>query len=83
MLKNETYRHELKYQISMADYFAMRQRLRLVMKSDGHTREDGKYTIRSIYFDNSDDKVLREIITMIFHFSYWKKRSNGTVSAGK
>lgn len=62
MLKNETYRHELKYQISMADYFAVRQRLRPVMKSDGHTGEDGKYTVRSIYFDNSDDKVLREKI---------------------
>lgn len=60
MPKNETYRHELKYQISIADCFAIRQRLRPVMKPDEHTGEDGKYTIRSIYFDNSDDKALRE-----------------------
>lgn len=39
-----TYRHELKYQISMADCFAIRQRLRPVMKPDEHTGEDGKYT---------------------------------------
>ena len=60
MPKNETCRHELKYQISIADCFAIRQRLRPVMKPDEHTGEDGKYTIRSIYFDNSDDKALRD-----------------------
>ncbi|MDO4620981.1 MAG: polyphosphate polymerase domain-containing protein [Lachnospiraceae bacterium] len=54
------YRHELKYQISYADYLAIRQRLRPVMKSDPHTDADGRYTIRSIYFDNVDDKALRE-----------------------
>ncbi len=60
--KNETYRHELKYRISLADYYAIRQRLRPVMKPDEHTRADGRYVIRSIYFDNVDDKALREKI---------------------
>ena len=36
-----SYRHELKYQISPADYYALRQRLRAVMKRDPHTRADG------------------------------------------
>lgn len=57
-----TYRHELKYQIGVADYLAIRQRLRPIMKSDSHTGADGRYTIRSIYFDNIDDKALREKI---------------------
>ncbi len=60
MLKKETYRHELKYQIHYADYLAVRQRLRQVMKPDGHAGADGRYVIRSIYFDNADDKALRE-----------------------
>ena len=60
--KNETYRHELKYRISLADYYAIRQRLRPVMKPDEHTRADGRYVIRSIYFDNVHDKALREKI---------------------
>lgn len=47
-----SYRHELKYQISPADHHALRQRLRAVMKRDPHTRADGLYTIRSVYFDN-------------------------------
>jgi hypothetical protein len=54
------YRHELKYQISLADYYALRQRLRTIMKSDPHTGADGRYQIRSIYFDNFRDKALRE-----------------------
>ena len=32
------------------------------MKPDEHTRADGRYVIRSIYFDNVHDKALREKI---------------------
>lgn len=60
MEEEKHYRHELKYQIPYADYLAMRKGLGLIMKTDPHTREDGTYRIRSIYFDNSDDKALRE-----------------------
>ena len=56
------YRHELKYQISKADHYALRQRLKNVMKRDPHTRQDGLYVIRSVYFDNFRDKALREKI---------------------
>ena len=62
MRKDEIYRHELKYRISMADYLAVRQRLRPVMKRDEHAGETGRYVVRSIYFDNADDKALREKI---------------------
>ena len=54
------YRHELKYTIPCADYLALRGRLRKIMATDPHTDSSGKYRIRSIYFDNSDDKALRE-----------------------
>ena len=60
--KSEAFRHELKYRIRPADYYAIRQRLRPVMKPDEHTRADGRYLIRSIYFDNVQDKALREKI---------------------
>ena len=56
------YRHELKYQISFADYLAIRQRVLPIMKVDKNTDDDGRYFIRSIYFDNIDDKALREKI---------------------
>ena len=54
------YRHELKYSISLADRMALVQRLRPLMQRDPHTDETGRYTIRSVYFDNYKDKALRE-----------------------
>lgn len=60
MVENARYRNELKYTIDYADYLALRQRLRPIMSRDTHVRADGCYTIRSIYFDNFSDKVLRE-----------------------
>ncbi len=53
-------RHELKYEIAYTDYLAMRGRLKMIMSTDPHVMEDGRYRIRSIYFDNSEDKALRE-----------------------
>ncbi len=54
------YRHELKYRISAADYFAIRQRVRCLMKRDPHADENGIYRIQSLYFDNYRDKALLE-----------------------
>ena len=59
---NGTYRHELKYQINYADYCGLSKRLKLIMKTDCHANDDGLYKISSIYFDNYNDKVLREKI---------------------
>lgn len=53
------YRHEWKHEISLSDRIALRQRLRAVARPDGHAR-DGRYSIRSLYFDNLADKALRE-----------------------
>ena len=55
------YRHELKFEITYFDYLNMRNRLKAVMQSDPHT-VNGKYLIRSIYFDNYRDKALLEKI---------------------
>ena len=54
-----TYRHEQKIEISFGDLLALRARLRAVMKPDSHAT-DGRYAIRSLYFDNDRDKALRE-----------------------
>lgn len=55
------FRHELKQEISYIDMLALRQRLKAVMKNDSHAT-NGKYEIRSLYFDNLNDKALREKI---------------------
>ncbi len=53
------YRHEWKHELNAADLLILRSRLRAVMESDPHA-VDGKYHIRSLYFDNPEDKALRE-----------------------
>ncbi len=56
------FRHEKKHSINYGDYVALRNRLRIVAKPDSNVGCDGTYRIRSLYFDNIDDKVLREKI---------------------
>ena len=53
------FRHELKQEILYADMLALRHRLKAVMQKDPHAT-DGRYEIRSLYFDNMNDKALRE-----------------------
>ena len=53
------YRHEWKHEINWSDLLAIRARLLAVADPDSHAI-DGKYLIRSLYFDNLDDKALRE-----------------------
>ena len=53
------FRHEVKHEISFADAVAVRARLGVVCKPDGNAK-DGKYFIRSLYFDTPDDKALRD-----------------------
>lgn len=52
-------RHEWKHEISYSDLLVIRQRLSAVAKRDVHS-VNGKYLIRSMYFDNIADKALRE-----------------------
>lgn len=53
------YRHEYKHEISQANLVILRQRLRAITNHDPHT-VSGEYLIRSLYFDNAEDKALRE-----------------------
>ena len=58
------FRHEWKHEINAADILLLRQRLRAVMKPDQNAVQ-GKYVVRSLYFDNAEDKVLLEKINGI------------------
>ena len=46
------YRHEFKYLISKADAELLKRRLPHFMERDPHAGETGRYTIRSLYFDD-------------------------------
>lgn len=56
------FRHEIKHYINIADYITLKQRLKFIAKQDSHVDDTGTYRIRSLYFDNADDKALREKI---------------------
>ena len=58
---NVRYRYEWKHEITYLDMLCIRQRMDAVAERDPHA-EDGKYRIRSLYFDNLFDKALREKI---------------------
>ena len=53
------FRHEVKHKISNLDMLILRQRLGAVMAPDCHA-PNGEYEVRSLYFDNLEDKALRE-----------------------
>lgn len=53
------FRHEWKHEISYLDMLSLRLRLQAVAQPDTHA-VDGRYLIRSLYFDTPSDKVLRE-----------------------
>ena len=55
------FRYEWKHEIAYGDLLALRPRLAAVMRRDSHAIE-GRYEIRSLYFDNLQDKALREKI---------------------
>lgn len=54
------YRHEFKHRISYRDYLVLKSRLSLIAVPDPHAGPDGTYHIRSLYFDNYQDKALVE-----------------------
>lgn len=54
-------RHEWKHEINIMDMFILRQSLRAICLPDPNTI-DGRYEIRSIYFDDINDTALKEKI---------------------
>lgn len=74
------FRHELKHEIGTGDMMALRARLGAVCKRDPHA-VDGKYFIRSLYFDNPADSALREKICGVCNREKFRMRYyNGDLS---
>jgi len=54
------WRHEYKHQLNYADYIILQGRLRAALSRDSHVGADGKYRVRSLYFDTPDNRALFE-----------------------
>lgn len=55
------FRHEWKHEIDFLDIIVLRNKLKAIMSNDIHA-QNGKYLVRSLYFDNLQDKALNEKI---------------------
>ena len=55
-----SFRHELKYFVNNSDIWQLRNRLRFVMEKDLNVSKNGRYKIKSLYFDNAYDDALKE-----------------------
>ncbi len=53
-------RSELKHFINFSDYLAIRNRLKFIASYDTNADKNGEYTVRSLYFENYNNKVLAE-----------------------
>lgn len=74
------FRHEWKIEINTVDYFSVRQRLKSIASIDPHTI-DGKYSVRSLYFDDPTDRALREKVDGVnrrekFRIRYYNQDTN-------
>lgn len=61
----QKFRHEIKHFINFSDSIVIGLRLKHIMSPDTFANEYGTYKVRSLYFDNYQDKALMEKITGI------------------
>ena len=79
------YRHEYKYVCDAMQNAVLKTRARGILKSDEHAGVDGFYRIRSLYFDDLEDRCYYEkesVISTGFAYtteiiigSPWRKRA--------
>lgn len=79
-MNNLKFRHEWKHIISFSDLLVLRNRLKAVMQVDKNAI-NGQYFVRSLYFDNLQDKALNEKINGInnrekFRFRYYNDNNS-------
>ncbi|MFW9831503.1 MAG: polyphosphate polymerase domain-containing protein [Candidatus Thorarchaeota archaeon] len=61
--KEPRLRHELKYHVDYFQYKILRKKLGAVLKLDPHAGPDGRYHVRSLYFDDFKNTALFEKIS--------------------
>ena len=68
------YRHEYKYIEDGANLVSIRSRVRAIMKMDEHASANGYYGIRSLYFDDYNDRFFSENIDGVDERMKWRIR---------
>lgn len=71
-------RHEYKHRINFSDMLCLDAKLKAICKYDSHSEPDGTYFIKSLYFDNYNDKALREKLDGLNYREKFRIRFYGT-----
>lgn len=75
-------RREIKHEMTKMDCYLLRNKLKHYMELDPHAKVNGTYSIRSVYFDNFDNKVMNQKKEGLFERDKFRVRlydSNATV----
>ena len=70
-------RHELKYFINPAELGVLRERLKPVMQLDKHCKDGKPYIIRSLYFDDINDRAYYDKQSGVMHRDKYRIRIYG------
>lgn len=70
-------RHELKYFINPAELEVLRERLKPVMRLDPHCKGGKPYIIRSLYFDDINDRAYYDKQSGVMHRDKYRIRIYG------
>ncbi len=68
------FRHELKYAIDSLQHQSLRKNLLAILKPDAHAGPDGRYHIRSLYFDDFKNTALLEKLAGVRHRKKYRIR---------
>lgn len=60
MDKHRVFRHEYKYLVTDQQIVLVKERLKRIVQLDSHAKEKGLYSIRSLYFDDYDNRCYYE-----------------------
>lgn len=71
-------RHELKFELPPHEALLLAKRLGMLFPRDEHAGPDGRYTVRSLYFDTPFDDALREKHEGFTSRAKWRMRAYGT-----
>lgn len=70
----QCFRHELKYGIDALQYATLRAKLSSTLKRDAHVDSDGRYHVRSLYFDDFKNTALFEKLAGVRHRKKYRIR---------
>lgn len=62
----KTYRHELKFLMTQAQYQGLMPAIGALLERDNHVRDTGEYMIRSLYFDDIYQSAYQEKLSGVY-----------------